>query len=76
MTGKRSKHLAILGGVLAVSCLLTLFLMDMEQKKEDIRASGEVILELPAEQITALSWSSEEKPPISSRFFTFFISNF
>ena len=65
MSGSKTKRLALLGGILAAVCGITLILLHLEQKKEDIRTSGEVILEIPTESVTAVSWSSEEKPSVS-----------
>ena len=59
MNAKKSKKLLILGGVLAVACLITLLLLNMEQKREDIRESGETILEIPVTSVSELMWSSE-----------------
>ena len=65
MNGKRSKKLLILGGALCAACLVTLILLGIEQKQEDIRTSGEVILEIPSENVTAVSWTSDQKPSLS-----------
>lgn len=52
----RRKKLSILLGVLAVVCIATFALTQIEQQKEQIKETGEIILELPAESVEALSW--------------------
>lgn len=56
----RSKKLCILVGVLAVVCGATLLLLQMEERREQIKNSGEAILEIPGETVTALSWECQE----------------
>lgn len=56
----RSKKLCILMGVLAVVCGATLLLLQMEERREQIKNSGEAILEIPGETVTALSWEYQE----------------
>lgn len=53
---KRSKKLYILLGVLVVACIATFAVMHMEERKEQIKNSGETILELSGDSIQALSW--------------------
>lgn len=57
---KRSKRLFILLGILIVICAATFGVMHMEEEKEQIKASGEIILELPAASIQSLSWEYED----------------
>ena len=57
---KRSKRLLVLLGVLAVACAATLVVWRMEEEKEQIKVSGEVVLEIPADQVIALSWDYED----------------
>ena len=45
----RSKRLGILLGVLVVVCLLTFGVSRYQQRQEDIKTSGETILEIPAD---------------------------
>ena len=52
----RSKKLYILLGILAVACIATFAVMQMEERKEQIKETGEIILELPSESVEALSW--------------------
>ena len=52
----RSKKLSILLGVLAAACAVTFAVMRMEAQKEQIRETGEIILELPSESVRSLSW--------------------
>ena len=58
---KRSKRLYLLLGVLVVICGVTFGVSRYEQRKEEIKNSDEVILELTAEDVTALSWEYDEK---------------
>ena len=53
---KRYKKLYALLGVLAVICGVTFGVSRYEQRKEEIKNSGEIIMELAAEDVTALSW--------------------
>ena len=57
---KRSKRLLVLLGVLAVACAATLVVWRMEEEKEQIKVSGEVVLEIPADQVITLSWDYED----------------
>lgn len=57
----RSKKLCFLLGLLAAVCGATLILLQMEERKEKIKNSEEIILELPWESITALSWERDGK---------------
>lgn len=52
----RFKKLYILLGILAVACIATFAVMQMEERKEQIKNSDEIILELPGESIQSLSW--------------------
>lgn len=52
----RSKKLYILMGILAVACIATFAVTRMEERKEQIKETGEIILELPAESVETLSW--------------------
>lgn len=56
----RSKKLYILLGVLAVACVATFAVMQMEDRKEQIKETGEIILELPTESVQSLSWDYNE----------------
>ena len=56
----RSKKLYILLGILAVACVATFAVMQMEDRKEQIRETGEIILELPSESVQSLSWDYNE----------------
>lgn len=57
---KRAKKLYILLGVLAAACLATVIALRVEEYKEQIRTSDAVILEIPIEEVDALSWEYEE----------------
>lgn len=56
---KRSNKLFILLGVLIVVCLAAFGMSRYEKKLEQIKNSDEVILELPADSVQALSWETE-----------------
>ena len=58
---KRAKKLYILLGVLAAACLATVIALGVEEYKEQIRTSDAVILEIPPEEVTALSWEYQEE---------------
>lgn len=53
----RSKKLYILLGVLIAACIATLAVIGMEERKEQIKNSDEIILELPSESVQSLSWA-------------------
>ena len=53
----RSKKLYILLGILAAACAATFAVTRMEERKEQIRQTGEIILELPSESVQSLSWT-------------------
>ncbi len=52
----RFKRIYVLLGVLAVLCAATFALTRFEEKQEAIQNSGETILEIPRDTVTALSW--------------------
>ena len=52
----RSKKLYILLGVLVVACIATLAVTQIAERKEQIKNSGEPILELSSDSVQALSW--------------------
>ena len=58
---KRFKKLGILLGVLVVACIATFALTHYEEKQEEIRNSDEVILEIPTDSVTSLSWEYAEE---------------
>lgn len=53
---KRYKRILVLLGVLAVFSIATFALTQYEQKQEEIKNSDAIILEIPADSVTALSW--------------------
>lgn len=57
---KRSKKLLFLLGLLAVLCVGTVLLTQWEEKKEQITATGEIILEVPVDEVTSLKWEYGE----------------
>lgn len=56
----RSKKLYILLGVLAAVCIATFAVMRIEEHKEQIKNSEDIILELPSELVQSLSWEYGE----------------
>ena len=53
---KRFKKLGILLGVLVAACIATLILTGYEEKQEQIKNSDAIILEIPVDTVTSLSW--------------------
>lgn len=58
---KRYKKLGVLLAVLVIACIATLGLSQYEQKQEQIRSSDEIILEIPSDTVTEVSWDYGEK---------------
>ena len=58
---KRYKRIVILLAVLAVACGATFAVSRYEEYKEEIQNSDAVILSLSADDVTALSWTTEEE---------------
>lgn len=52
----RYKRLFVLLGALAVACIATFVVLQMEQYQEKISNSGETVLELPADEVESVSW--------------------
>ena len=57
---KRAKKLYILLGILAAVCLLTFIVSRQEEKKEKIKNSDKVILNIDSDDVTSLSWENEK----------------
>lgn len=57
----RSKRLSILLCVLVIFCVLTLGVSKYEERKEKIKNSDEIIMELNSEDVTELSWEYESE---------------
>ena len=57
---KRSKRLYFLLGVLAVACAATILVTQMEEEKEQIKAVGEIVLEVDSDDVRSLSWEYGE----------------
>ena len=53
------KKLCILLAVLVVVCVVTFVISNHEEKKEKIKVSGETLLSLSNDSITAISWKGE-----------------
>ncbi len=56
---KRMKRLAVLFGIFVVACGITIGVVKYEEKKEQIKNSDEIILQISPETVTALSWENE-----------------
>lgn len=57
----RSKKLLLLLGVLAVVCVATFCVSLYQEHKEQIKTSDQIILEIPEDSVTALSWTYEDQ---------------
>jgi len=53
----KSKRLFTLLGVLAVLCIATFALTQFEEKQEAIKNSDEIIMTIPSDTVTSLSWN-------------------
>lgn len=58
---KRAKRIYALLGVLAVICVITFLVVRHEEEQENIRNSGEVVLEVDADSVKSISWETETK---------------
>ncbi len=56
---KRAKRLYILFGVLVAVCIATVCVLQYDQKQEEIQTSGETILTVDADTVSALDWETE-----------------
>lgn len=57
---KRAKRIYVLLGILAVACIGTFLVMHIEEKKEQIKNSDEIVLEVSGDSVTSLSWEYED----------------
>lgn len=57
---KRSKRIGILLCVLLAACAVTFALMGVEERKEQIKTSGEIIMEVASDSVQSLSWTYGE----------------
>lgn len=58
---KRAKRLYMLLGVLVVVCIAAFAVVKHEERQEEIRNSGEIVLEIDPETVDALSWEYESE---------------
>ena len=58
---KRSKRLLLLLGALAVVCAATLAVVYTGERREEIRVSGQVVLEVDPDPVQTLSWDYEDQ---------------
>ena len=58
---KRSKRLWLLLGVLAAVCVVTMAVLQMEERQEQIRNSGEVVLAISPDSVDSLSWDYDSE---------------
>lgn len=56
---RKSTRLVVLLGVLLVICGAAFAVSGYQEKKENIKNSGQVVLEIPTDSVTALSWTNE-----------------
>ncbi len=56
---RKRTRLYVLLGVLLVVCIAAFAVSRHEEKKEQIKSSGDIILEIPTEGVTALAWTNE-----------------
>ena len=57
---KRAKRLSILVAVLVVVCAAAIVVTQLEERQEQIQATGEIVLEIDSDAVTALSWTYED----------------
>ena len=57
---KKTTRLITLVCVLAAACIGTVAVLRHEEKKEQIRSANEIVLQIPADSVTALSWETDE----------------
>lgn len=57
---RKAVKLYALLGVLVAVCVVAFVISRHEEKKEQIKNSGEVILEIPRDSVTGLSWENED----------------
>lgn len=53
---KRAKKLFVLLGIFAAVCIATFVITRIEERKENIQTSGEVVLSVSPDEVTALKW--------------------
>lgn len=58
---KRAKRLYVLLGVLVVVCIAAFAVVKHEERQEEIRNSGEIVLEIDPETVDTLSWEYESE---------------
>ena len=58
---KRAKRIYALLGVLVVACVVTVCVVKHEEKQENIRNSGEIVLQLDVDAIDTISWENESE---------------
>lgn len=58
---KRAKRLYVLLGILVVVCIAAFAVVKHEERQEEIRNSGEIVLEIDPETVDALSWEYESE---------------
>lgn len=56
---KRSRRITTLIAILIISCLATFILTKYEAKQEEISASEQVVLEIPPDDVTSISWNCD-----------------
>lgn len=56
---KRAKRLYVMSGILAVVCISAFAVIKYDEKQEDIKNSGEVIMNVDTESVNSLSWTCD-----------------
>ena len=57
---KRVKRLSVLLVVLVAVCAAAIAVTQMEERQEQIQATGEIVLEIDSSEVTALRWTYED----------------
>ena len=57
---KRAKRLSALLIVLVIVCIAAIAVTQMEERQEQIAATGEIVLEVDSSAVTSLAWTYEE----------------
>lgn len=56
----KTKKILLLLGILAAACIATVIVLHTEEKKEQIKTTGDIILSVDPEAVRSLSWEYED----------------
>ena len=56
---KRAKRLYVMSGILAVVCISAFAVIKYDEKQEDIKNSGEIIMNVDTGSVNSLSWTCD-----------------